>query len=273
MKHFIYTLTDPRTRVIRYVGKTNKPAIRFAMHLCERRGTHKNNWLNNLKSLGLRPIMDVIEECTCETWAERERFWIAHFRQLGYPLTNLDSGGCSGKLLSEETKAKISASNKGKKMSQEAVEKMKASKRANLTPEVRERMRQAQLGKKRTPEQRAAHSLALKGRVVSEETKRKIGLANSQKRASEETKAKIREARAKQVNVRTDHLAKYRTGPTPQCIAASIAASKTRVISEETRAKMKAAALGRKASPEALENIRKANQANWDKRKLKLQRN
>jgi len=174
MIHYIYTLTDPRTKVIRYVGKTNNPAVRLAMHLCEKRGSHKNNWLHQLRSLGLRPIMDVIEECTDETWAERERFWIAHFRNVGLPLTNLDSGGNHGKKQSEETKAKIRAKAIGRKQTPESIAKIKATKSAGWTHERRERYRLAQLGKKQSPETIEKRSAKLRGLKRSPEICAKI---------------------------------------------------------------------------------------------------
>lgn len=201
MKHFIYTLSDPRTKAIRYVGKTNNLAVRLSLHMCEKRGTHKNNWLHILKSIGVRPIMEVIEECSDENWAERERFWIAHFRSVGLPLTNLDSGGNHGKTQSEETKAKIRAGSIGRKMSPESIAKMKATKAARWTPERRARMGAHHKGKKHSPETIAKRSASLKGRTVSEETRKKISAAHVGMLVSEEVKAKIRFARAKQVVV------------------------------------------------------------------------
>ena len=120
--------------------------------------------------------MEAIEECTDETWAERERFWIAHFRSVGIPLTNLDSGGNSGKCQSEETKAKIRAANTGRKCSPEQIAKIKASKKANLTPEVRERIRLGQLGKKQSAETKDKRASKLRGRAVSEETRNKLSM-------------------------------------------------------------------------------------------------
>lgn len=205
MKHFIYTLSDPRTKAIRYVGKTNNLAVRLALHLCEKRGSHKNNWLHLLKSLGLRPVMEVIDECSDDTWQERERFWISHFRQMGLPLTNLDSGGNHGKAQSEETKDKIRAKAIGRKQTPEAIAKMKASKIAGLTSERRERLRGARLGKKASNETKAKMSASRKGRPCSEETRRKIAAAQIGKLVSEEVKAKIRIARAKQVVVNNQY--------------------------------------------------------------------
>lgn len=195
MRHYIYTLSDPRTKVIRYVGKTNNPQVRFSMHMCEKRNTHKNNWIRQLKSLGLKPVMEIIEtiDCTADEWADRERFWIAHFRQMGLPLTNLDSGGNSGRALSEETKAKISAAHKGMKLSPESIAKMKATKAAGWTPERRANMGAHLKGKKQTPEMIAKRVESLKGRVCSEETRRKIGEANRRNYSTPEARALARE--------------------------------------------------------------------------------
>lgn len=202
MKHFIYTLSDPRTKIVRYVGKTNNPVIRYAMHRCEKRGTHKNNWLHQLRSLGLRPVMDVIEEidCAADEWEDRERFWIYHFRQMGFPLTNLDSGGVSGKQQSEETKSKIRAKAIGRKQTPESIAKMKATKSEGWTPERRERYRLAQLGKKQSDATREKRSKSLMGRQVSEETKRKIRESNKA-RWTPERRAWMRDKNIAQKNI------------------------------------------------------------------------
>ena len=49
---FIYALKDPRTNIIRYIGKANEPYKRYKKHLnkCRDKNTHKRNWINSLKS-------------------------------------------------------------------------------------------------------------------------------------------------------------------------------------------------------------------------------
>jgi hypothetical protein len=122
--------------------------------------------------------LETIENSNDKDWQDRERWWIEAARTCGDPLTNLDGGGRNGFQKSEETRLKISMSNKGKKMSPEAVAKMKATKAARLTPEVRERLRQAQLGKKHSIESRYKRSESMRGHIISPETRRKIGEAN-----------------------------------------------------------------------------------------------
>jgi len=54
----IYTLHDPRTKVIRYVGITEQPlAMRYAAHLSNRCNGKKREWLLELFDVGLKPIM------------------------------------------------------------------------------------------------------------------------------------------------------------------------------------------------------------------------
>lgn len=180
MNVYIYSLTDPRTGEVRYIGKTINLEIRLALHMCEKKNTHKNQWIAQLRLLGLKPLIQVVEiihDSNDQDWQERERYWIEHFSKIS-PLTNLDSGGRNGQLKSEETRAKIRAKALGRKQSPESIAKMKATKLATLTPERRENIAAAKRGKKWSDERKAAHSLALKGRKHSEETRAKISAAH-----------------------------------------------------------------------------------------------
>lgn len=121
---YIYVLRDPRTDEIRYVGKTGNLRKRFPRHLREaKKGTkwHVSNWIRLLVSLELKPVMQVIEECTKEGWTERETYWIAYGRQVDWRLTNHTDGGegISGWNHTEETRFKLSESQKGNKHTDE----------------------------------------------------------------------------------------------------------------------------------------------------------
>ena len=162
MTVFIYTLSDPRTNEVRYVGKTVNPKKRFHEHVSpikeQREGTYKRRWTAALRADGLKPtisIIDRIENSNDEDWQCRERFWISHYRRIGARLTNLDSGGLNGKKMSEESKEKCRLIHLGKKR----------------TPEAREKMRVAQLGKKRSLESRIKQSEANKAAWVNRERK------------------------------------------------------------------------------------------------------
>lgn len=108
---YIYTLSCPITKEIRYVGKTNSIRRRLQSHIDYARNTkrkrrHIADWILSLLKRGLRPIITVIEESNEGNWIERETYWITHFRNLGFNLCNLTDGGESnnGYVYSEELK-------------------------------------------------------------------------------------------------------------------------------------------------------------------------
>ncbi len=97
---FIYALVDPRTTAVHYVGRTGKPERRFRQHLY---ATRRNNfctaekeiWMRELRSLGLRPLMVIVETVKSPTrrTMEREHRWMFHYIQRGAPLTNWEAIG------------------------------------------------------------------------------------------------------------------------------------------------------------------------------------
>jgi predicted GIY-YIG superfamily endonuclease len=57
-KYYIYTLSDPITNEIRYIGYSKDPKKRYANHLCiSKLKSKKNSWIKSLKNKGLKPIM------------------------------------------------------------------------------------------------------------------------------------------------------------------------------------------------------------------------
>lgn len=175
MIYYIYILYDPRTNKIRYVGETyRKPVARLKEHCrYQKEKHHRARWLNQLRSLNLKPIMEVIEECTEETWAARETYWIAYYRNQGYDLVNEDKGGRGRKEYtpSEETRRKQSESKKGNKNA---------------------------LGYKHTEETKRKESEAQKGKTFSEDHKRKLKEAQAGESNSFYNKQHTKEAKNKQ---------------------------------------------------------------------------
>lgn len=92
---YIYTLTDPETNKVRYVGKTNNINQRYKAHLNRARKNqiHKKNWIETLKKKGLKPIIEVIDIVPIENWIFWETYWIAQFRTWGFDLINYTLGG------------------------------------------------------------------------------------------------------------------------------------------------------------------------------------
>src|SRR6266404_62520 len=95
----IYILIDPRDDLIRYVGGTCRTAEwRFKKHLMATNAqTNCGKWIRELRSVGLKPIMQIIETVYDGLWRARERFWIANYRTVyGADLINQHAGGNGG---------------------------------------------------------------------------------------------------------------------------------------------------------------------------------
>lgn len=95
MKCYIYTLTDPNTNQVRYVGKAKNPKDRYSNHINKSRdkNTHKRNWINKLRKTNQKPLLEIIEETTDDNWKEREKHWIKYYLNSGNKLVNYTEGG------------------------------------------------------------------------------------------------------------------------------------------------------------------------------------
>lgn len=91
---YIYTLSDPKTSEIRYVGKTTNPKQRRHNHSNKARdqGTHKRNWIESLRRQGLKPIFEIID-VVIDNWQFWEQYWIQQCKAWGFKLTNHTIGG------------------------------------------------------------------------------------------------------------------------------------------------------------------------------------
>jgi hypothetical protein len=124
MNIYIYVLRDPINSDIRYVGQTNDCKRRLNKHITNSKSLkdsrHISNWIRSLSS---SPIMDIIEVCDYSIRNERENYWINHYKDEGCDLCNSSKGGagagignknCLGRVISKETRIKMSNANKGK---------------------------------------------------------------------------------------------------------------------------------------------------------------
>lgn len=117
---FIYTLENPITKEIRYVGKTDNLSKRLKKHLKDTYRCKKVNWIKSLSSQNLKPDIICIDEVSYNEWEFWETFWIQMLKSWGCNLTNETNGGEGGNLFlnkhhSNQTKQKISKSLKGRK--------------------------------------------------------------------------------------------------------------------------------------------------------------
>lgn len=97
MKYQVYTLTDPRTNIVKYVGKTQESlAKRLSKHIYDSK-KHKNrrtNWLKNLLKNGFKPKIELLESFdNSQDCYFAEIYWISQFRTWGFNLVNATDGG------------------------------------------------------------------------------------------------------------------------------------------------------------------------------------
>lgn len=128
MQVYIYTLSDPLTKEVRYVGKSVNPKKRLDNHLHIKKKAHCSCWIQSLKNKDLKPIFSIIEITDKENWIDREQYWIAYYKQQGANLTNHSIGGegQTGTKQSQESNLKRSISLKGRKLGSYSEERKKA---------------------------------------------------------------------------------------------------------------------------------------------------
>lgn len=177
----IYALFDPRHEdIIMYIGKTKQPVdTRLMQHINESelgRGSRKGEWIRSILSEGVRPSIKVLVETTEDGWRLHERLQIESHLASGHPLSNSTTGGEGGKVISDETKKKMSAAlignqrtlgykhkeqakiklslfNTGKKLSEEHKEKLRVAHKGKVISQAqRDKVSANMKGKKQPPE-------------------------------------------------------------------------------------------------------------------------
>lgn len=78
---YIYSLSDPRDGIPRYIGSTNHPSTRLTNHLnsCCTEGNKKAVWIRSLLVAGYLPAMTVLETGTGYGKKQAESSWIRSF--------------------------------------------------------------------------------------------------------------------------------------------------------------------------------------------------
>ena len=152
----IYGLIDPRTRNLRYVGKSKHGFARLRAHVLQAQHPskpkfHVHHWINTLISEGLRPEIVLIERLDPESnlivMRELERWYVLYFRGQGCDLANSTDGGdgTEGYKYSAESRAKMRKAKLGTKRTLESRERQKqnacrGSANPSCRPEVRAKL-------------------------------------------------------------------------------------------------------------------------------------
>lgn len=94
---YIYTLIDPETNKVRYVGKTINPKNRLKDHIYEsyRTRNYRCSWIKSLLDKNLKPIFKIVEVCPLINFEDREAYHISLYNFC--ELTNSDERGQGNK--------------------------------------------------------------------------------------------------------------------------------------------------------------------------------
>lgn len=247
---------------MRYVGWTTRLKKRFSTHIRDARTgtdqTYCGRWKRTLLDAGVSPVLTVIETGTGESWKESEIHWIAHYRSLtGARLTNLTEGGdgAIGVVVTEETRAKQSASHKGRKFSEETRARMRAASTGRKhSEETKNKCRAAKAGVVLTPEHVANLSASHIGLKKSPEVAEKTAAFWRGRHHSEETRMRLRAVHQdlvpkidRDVKPKRSAESRAKTSARLKAYHASTEGQK-RTVSDETRAKISAAVKAYRAS-------------------------
>lgn len=92
----IYTLSDPDTNEVRYVGKTVKTfpqRLQDHLYSVKKEHNYRSNWIKSILSRGKRPVIQYLDECSWDCSQALEIYWISQFKTWGFRLVNLSQGG------------------------------------------------------------------------------------------------------------------------------------------------------------------------------------
>jgi len=138
-RYIIYGLADPKTKEIRYVGKSSSGEARARAHGAAwaiRNEGHLpvTRWILKLRRNGLEPEILILEVAQSpEELSELEKHWIRLKKTEGRLLNLTDGGeGASGYRQSEETRRRRSMSSRGRVLSEQHRQKLKRGKKPRL---------------------------------------------------------------------------------------------------------------------------------------------
>lgn len=134
----IYTLTDPRNNIVKYIGITSSKLSNRLSHHCTvfKGNNYKINWIKKLKRLNLKPVIKELD--ICSTFNEAlyfEKYWIAQFKSWGFYLVNSTEGGegSLGYKHTQESKNKMKDSHAKKPKKSKVIKMNKDEKSAYMS--------------------------------------------------------------------------------------------------------------------------------------------
>lgn len=86
---YIYALVDPRTKEIRYVGRSKSPDRRHLQHKLSKERTPKGAWIEELRSAGIEPQMVILQKLPGKVdVGYYEQWWLTFAKRQDWLPTN-----------------------------------------------------------------------------------------------------------------------------------------------------------------------------------------
>jgi hypothetical protein len=261
-----------------YIGST---AQDFEQRLYEhlsyaRRNKHGNKYFQNLWNKYQTFDFKIVEICLDrETVAVREQWHIEKIDRS--QLINNRPAKKSNRfqvIISEETRrkqsdaAKIRASNPAER---ERLRSIRLS-QCPISDEARQKISEASKRYMNSPEAKEKYSLLMKGRDRGEEFREKLRKANSGKAPAPQTIEAVRRAHigkkaSDETRRKMSESHKRRFAENPELLAKALCNIRGRVITDETRAKLRKASTGKRHTEETKEKLRQATLAHYTKKR------
>lgn len=162
----IYKITSPSNRI--YIGQSIDLKTRFSKYRLKHCAGQKRLY-NSFNKYGVENHkFEVIEYCEENVINERERYWQDFYDVLGCNGLNCKLQCTKEKKgrHSEQTKKKISLSNKGKKHSEEW-KKQQSERKKLMSEETKHKIRLANLGKKASEESKEKNRIRMIGNTYT----------------------------------------------------------------------------------------------------------
>jgi hypothetical protein len=184
-QHHVYVLLNPITKEVFYVGVTIKNLNdRLLTHIWSsnhKSKSKKSEFIKQLLDNGISPIIQTIEVVKDGiNQYDREKFWIAYYKEQGSNLVNSTIGGMGlvGFEYSQEIRQKISLAHQGKVITAEQKLKQSIAMTGRTLTEAHKK-KLSEAGKGRTPSKESIlkSSLARKGKLQPKTAGEKNGRA------------------------------------------------------------------------------------------------
>ena len=87
--YWVYSISDPQTGQVFYIGQTNNPRRRFYGHTQERSKSEKDRFITAMIAKDIWPTFTILERVTgLKDAVAREGYHIARMHEQGHPLLN-----------------------------------------------------------------------------------------------------------------------------------------------------------------------------------------